>query len=262
MLLAIDAGNTNIVFAAYDGATLKGSWRCATDIRRTRDEFLVFLTQCMEVANLKRTDFKHSIIASVVPDLDFTLKTLCRKDFGSEPLMVGHGVDLGMNILLPRPQEVGADRIVNAVAAKHLYGAPLIILDFGTATTFDVVDDEGYRGGVIAPGINLSLEALHHAAAKLPRVNVDRPQRVIGTNTTEAMQSGVYWGYIGLIEGLVQRIREDYARHSNKPMKVVATGGLSPLFEAGTKVIQQVNGDLTLIGLRLIFEASQKKAAA
>ncbi|HVY13521.1 MAG TPA: type III pantothenate kinase [Alphaproteobacteria bacterium] len=263
MLLAIDAGNTNVVFAAFEGEVLKGSWRCATEVRRTRDEFCAFLDYCLHAAGLKRTDFKHAIIASVVPDLDFTLKTLCRQDFGCEPLIIAHGqCELGINVLLPRPQEVGADRLVNAVAARHLYGDPLVIIDFGTATTFDVVDQEGYRGGVIAPGINLSLEALHRAAAKLPRVNVDRPAHVIGTSTIEAMQSGIYWGYISLIEGLVERIGKDYARHSPKAMKVIATGGLSPLFQAGTKVIQHTNADLTLTGLRLIFARSQQKMAA
>ncbi|MBI3419745.1 MAG: type III pantothenate kinase [Proteobacteria bacterium] len=259
MLLAIDAGNTNIVFAAFEGEHLKGAWRCATDTKRTRDEFLLFLDHCLRSAGLKRASFKHSIIASVVPDLDFTLKTLCRHDFGNEPIIVGHGLcDLGIEVKLPRPHEVGADRLVNAVAARHLYGAPLIVIDFGTATTFDVVDEEGYRGGVIAPGINLSLDALHRAAAKLPRVNVDRPGRVIGTNTIEAMQSGIYWGYISLIEGLTERIIEEYGRHARKSMKVIATGGLSPLFQAGTKIIQHINGDLTLTGLRLIFARAQK----
>jgi type III pantothenate kinase len=263
MLLAIDAGNTNVVFAAFDGDVLKGAWRCATDTKRTRDEFAAFLEFCFNAAGLKRADFKAAIIASVVPDLDFTLKTLCRQDFGCEPLLVAHGnCDFGMEVLLPRPNEVGADRLVNAVAARHLYGSPLVIIDFGTATTFDVVDDEGYRGGVIAPGINLSLDALHRAAAKLPRVNVDRPQRVIGTNTIEAMQSGIYWGYVSLIEGMVERIREDYARHARKSMKVIATGGLSPLFQAGTKVIEHINSDLTLTGLRLIHNRAAKKLAA
>jgi type III pantothenate kinase len=260
MLLAIDAGNTNVVFAAFEGEVLKGSWRCATDIKRTRDEFAAFLSHCLGSAGLNRADFKAAVIASVVPDLDFTLKTLCRQDFGCEPLIVAHGTcNFGMDVMLARPQEVGADRLVNAVAARHLYGAPLIIIDFGTATTFDVVDKQGYRGGVISPGINLSLEALHHAAAKLPRVNVDRPQRVIGTNTIEAMQSGIYWGYISLIEGMVERIQKEFGPAT---MKVIGTGGLSPLFQAGTKIIEHINGDLTLTGLRLIHGNTAQRLAA
>lgn len=258
MLLAIDAGNTNVVFAVFDGEKLRGSWRSATEARRTKDEYVALLSFWLKEAGLEPSAISGAIIASVVPDLDFTLKTLCRQYFNAEPLMVGHGLDLGLKVLLPRAQEAGADRLVNAVGALARYKPPLVIIDFGTATTFDVVDEEGYRGGVIAPGINLSLEALHRAAAKLPRVNVDRPSRVIGTGTIEAMQSGVYWGYIGLIEGLIQRIRDEYKSVSNKPMTIIATGGLSPLFQGGTNVIQNIDLDLTLTGLRLIY-ARQKK---
>ncbi len=263
MLLAIDAGNTNIVFAVFSGEMLMGAWRTATDARRTRDEFSMFLAHCLRKEGLEAGDISSAIIASVAPDLDFTLKILCRQDFGCEPLIAGPDMaDPGIKILLPRPHEVGADRLVNAIAARHAYGAPLIIVDFGTATTFDVVDEAGYRGGVIAPGISLSLEALHRAAAKLPRVNVDRPAHVIGGNTTQAMQSGIYFGYIGLIEGLVARIRDEYARIAPERMKVVATGGLSPLFQAGTRIIEATDPDLTLTGLRLIHARSQKKAKA
>jgi type III pantothenate kinase len=259
MLLAIDAGNTNVVFAAFDGAVLKGAWRSATDPKRTKDEYHAFLNYWLKEAGIKPSDFNHAIIASVVPDLDFTLKTLCRQFFNCEPMIIGQTpMDLDIKPLLPRPHEVGADRLVNAVAACHLYGPPLVIIDFGTATTFDVVDAQGYRGGAIAPGINLSLQALHMAAAKLPRVNVDRPEKVIGTTTIEAMQSGVYWGYIGLIEGLIARIRKEYEAISPKPMTIIATGGLSPLFQTGTNVIQKVDMDLTLTGLRLIFEKNKK----
>jgi type III pantothenate kinase len=260
MLLAIDAGNTNIVFAAYENDQLKGAWRCATDSKRTRDEYEIFLLGCLSRAALKPADFTHTIFASVVPDLDFTLKSLSRQLFNCEPMVVAHGVvDLGINVLLPRANEVGADRLVNSVAARERYGLPLIIIDFGTATTFDIVDGEGYRGGVIAPGINLSLHALHQAAAKLPAVNVARPAKVIGTNTIEAMQSGVYWGYVSLIEGIVERIRAEYAKDHKEKMKVIATGGLSPLFQTGTPVIEHVDADLTLLGLRLIFERNRNK---
>ena len=259
MLLCIDAGNTNVVFAVYDGAALKGAWRSATDPKRTKDEYHAFLSHWLQEAGIKPSDISHAIIASVVPDLDFTLKTLCRTFFKCEPMIVGQTqMDLGIKTLLPRPHEVGADRLVNAVAASHIYGTPLVIIDFGTATTFDVVDGEGYRGGVIAPGINLSLQALHMAAAKLPRINVDRPEKVIGTTTIEAMQSGVYWGYISLIEGLIARIRAEYELISKKTITVIATGGLSPLFQTGTTIIQKVDMDLTLTGLRLIFEKNKK----
>lgn len=259
MLLCIDAGNTNVVFAAYDGAALKGAWRSATDPRRTKDEYHAFLSYWLKESGIAPDEVTHAIIASVVPDLDFTLKTLCRQFFKCEPMIVGQTpMELGINPLLPRPHEVGADRLVNAMAAVHTHDPPLIIIDFGTATTFDVVDGEGYRGGVIAPGINLSLQALHMAAAKLPRINVDRPEKVIGATTIEAMQSGVYWGYIGLIEGLVARIRVEYEATHKKHMTVIATGGLSPLFQTGTPIIQKVDMDLTLTGLRLIFEKNKK----
>lgn len=260
MLLAIDAGNTNIVFAVFEGETLKGAWRAASDPKRTKDEYAILLRHWLQEAGLAGAHIKSAIIASVVPDLDFTLKSLCRQLFSCEPLFIGNAaLDVGMKVLLPRPQEVGADRLVNAVAAAHQYPLPLVIIDFGTATTFDVVDEEGYRGGAIAPGINLSLEALHRAAAKLPRVNVDRPTHVIGTTTIEAMQSGIYWGYIGLIEGIVGRICAEYAHGRKGSMTVIATGGLSPLFQTGTQVIQHVDMDLTLNGLRLIHERQQKK---
>ncbi len=257
MLLAIDAGNTNIVFAVFDGATLKGAWRAASDTEKTRDEYTVLLSHWLASAGLKTADIKDIIISSVVPNIDFTLKTLCRDMFACEPMIVAYGqVELGLKVLLSRPHEVGADRLADAVAAKHLYGSPLIIIDFGTATTFGVLNEAGdYMGGVIAPGINLSLQALHMAAAKLPSVNVARPEKVIGTNTIEAMQAGVYWGYVGLIEGIVSRMKTEFG----KPMKVIATGGLSPLFHPGVKAIDKVDGELTLTGLRLIFEQTKKK---
>jgi type III pantothenate kinase len=247
MLLAIDSGNTNIVFAVYDGDTLRGEWRASTDSERTADELGVWLTQLLTIEGLNRLDITSAIIASVVPAMVFGLKTLCRRYFKCEPLVVGDdGVDLGLSILLDRPEEVGADRLVNAVAAHKYYKGPLIVIDFGTATTFDVVDETGnYCGGAIAPGINLSLEALHMAAAKLPRVAIGRPRQVIGRATVPAMQSGIFWGYVGLIEGLVKRIKDEFG----KEMLVVATGGLAPLFAEATKVINALDADLTLRGL-------------
>ena len=247
MLLTIDSGNTNIVFALYEGGKQRGVWRRANDNRRTADEYGVWLLQLMALAKLHPEDVDAAIIATVVPDTLFSLKGLARNYFQVDPLVVGDSdVELGIEALVDTPESVGADRLVNAVAAHEAYGGPLIILDFGTATTFDVVNADGnYVGGVIAPGINLSIEALHRAAAMLPRVSVERPQTVIGTRTTPAMQSGIYWGYVGLIEGLVRRIRDEYGEE----LRVVATGGLAPLFEAATDIIEKVDKDLTLRGL-------------
>lgn len=247
MLLAIDSGNTNIVFAVFDGDTVRGEWRSSTTTDRTADEFGVWLTQLMSLADMKPKDIDAAIIATVVPATLFSLKTLCRKYFGIDPLVVGEPeVKLGLSVHLDRPEEVGADRLVNAVAAHKCYPGPLIVIDFGTATTFDVIDADGnYCGGAIAPGPNLSLEALHAAAAKLPRVAIGRPKQVIGKATVPAMQSGVFWGYIGLIEGLVARIQAEFGA----TMTVVATGGLAPLFNDATKVIQYIDSDLTLRGL-------------
>lgn len=247
MLLAIDSGNTNIVFAVFDGTEKRGEWRASSDPRRTADEYGVWLTQLMGLDGIGRADVNHGIVATVVPETLYSLKTLCRKYFGCEPLIVGEpDVDLGIEVLVDSPDDVGADRLINAGAAHRRYGGPLIVIDFGTATTFDVIDDDGnYFGGVIAPGINLSLDALHKAAAKLPRVAVQKPDRVIGKRTVPAMLSGVYWGYVGLIEGLVARIKAEYG----KDMKVVATGGLAPLFAGATGVIEHLDTDLTLRGL-------------
>ena len=247
MLLAIDVGNTNTVFALYEDNEAVADWRIATDTRRTADEYFVWLNHLMTLNSVGAKAIKDVIIATVAPQTLFNLKTLARKYFNSEPLVIGEpDCDVGMEIRLTRPSEIGADRIVNARAARSKYGPNLIIIDFGTATTFDVVDDDGaYAGGVIAPGVNLSLEALEKAAAKLPRVAVDRPKRVIGNDTVSAMQSGVYYGYVGLIEGVSRRI---IAEHG-KDMKVIATGGLSPLFAAGTDSIDDVDDSLTMRGL-------------
>ncbi|OSQ42419.1 type III pantothenate kinase [Thalassospira sp. MCCC 1A01428] len=252
MLLAIDAGNTNIVFAVFDGDTIKGQWRCSTTVERTADELGVWLHHLFELSGVPRTAISGAIIATVVPAAEFSLKTLCRQYFNVEPMVVGTpNVDLKMKIIMDRPSEVGADRLVNAVAAHRLFGGPLVVLDFGTATTFDVVDGQGnYLGGVIAPGVNLSIKALHMAAAQLPMVAVEAPGNVVGKNTIEAMQSGVYWGYISMIEGLLMRIRHQ----QNEPaMKVVATGGLAPLFARAIDEIGHSHGDLTMMGLLMIY---------
>lgn len=249
MLLAFDAGNTNVVAAIHDGAGWRGVWRIATDPQRTSDEYAVWLLSLLNLAGLRREAVDAAVIGTVVPAALYHLRRLCRDWFDVEPLVVRSTLDWGFEIRVDTPEEVGADRLLNALAAHARYQGPLIVIDFGTATTFDVVDaDGGYHGGVIAPGINLSLEALHRAAARLPRIGMGRPQAVIGRNTIAAMQSGVYWGYVGMVEGLVARIRAEF----DAPLKVIATGGLAPLLAEGTTVIEQIDTDITLEGLRLL----------
>lgn len=253
MLLAIDSGNTNIVFAVFDDAgAVLGEWRSSTTGNRTADELGVWLERLMQLEGLERSAIDAAIIATVVPATLFPLKTLCTKYFGCEAMVVGDaGVELGIDVKVDRPDDVGADRLVNAAAAHEKHGGPLIIIDFGTATTFDVTDVEGsYVGGVIAPGVNLSVEALYQAAAKLPRVAVERPETVIGRATVPAMQSGIYWGYVSLIEGIVSRIR---AENGHPDMPVIATGGLAPLFAEATDSIDTIDPDLTLRGLFAIY---------
>jgi len=259
MLLAIDAGNTNIVFAVYDGEAIRCEWRAVTKTARTADEYAVLLSPLLALNGLKFSDLQSAIIATVVPAALFDLRQLCRRYLNCEPLVVKDpNVDLGIKIRIDRPEAVGADRLVNAVAAHERYKGALIVLDFGTATTFDIVGENGdYEGGVIAPGINLSAEALHKAAAMLPRVALSRTQAVIGKDTVPAMQSGLYWGYIGLIEGLVARIKTEYA----KPMTVIATGGLAKVFYKQTPAIDHLDADLTIRGLILIHARNTAKAA-
>jgi type III pantothenate kinase len=258
MLLAINANNTNTSFAMWEGAELKGSWRIATNGRRTADEYVVWLDHLLSLEELSRGAVDGVVIGSVVPDANFNLLTFSRRYCRTDPVIVGEkGVKLGTRALVDRPEEVGADRLVNTVAAHDRYQGPLIIVDFGTATTFDVVDAGGnYVGGVIAPGINLSLTALHMAAAKLPSVRISRTERVIGTDTVSCMQSGIYWGYIGLVEGLVGRIKSEFGA----PMRTVGTGGLAPLFAGATDSIEQVDPDLTLWGLRLIYQLNSSSS--
>jgi type III pantothenate kinase len=251
MLLVVDAGNTNVVFAVHDQGGWRGSWRIRTDAQRTSDEYAVWLLTLIEHAGLKREDISAAVIGTVVPAALYHLRRLCRDWFSVEPLIARAALDWGFEIKVDNPNEVGADRLLNALAGHKHFGGPLIVVDFGTATTFDIVDKEGcYLGGVIAPGVNLSLEALHSAAARLPRIGMGRPQSVIGRSTVPAMQSGVYWGYIGLIEGLLGRIKAEFGG----PMKVVATGGLAPLFSEGTMMIEHIEPDLTLDGLRMLAE--------
>jgi type III pantothenate kinase len=256
MLLAINANNTNTVFAVWASDQLRGAWRAATDAKRTADEYVVWLDHLLALEGLTRRDLAGTIIASVVPEANFNLVTLCRRYCKSDPLVVGEpGVLLGARALVDRPEEVGADRLVNTVAAHDRYKGPLVVVDFGTATNFDVVDGEGnYCGGVIAPGINLSLTALHLAAAKLPSVRIRRIDHVIGKDTVACMQSGVFWGYVGLVEGLVTRIAKEFGQK----MRVVATGGLAPLFEGATSVVEHIDPNLALWGLRLVYERNRK----
>ncbi len=257
MLLAIDSGNTNIVFALIDGEALRGEWRASSDAKRTPEDHIVWLTQVMALDGFQRGDVTGVIIATVVPQSLFSLKTLCRRYFGTEPLVVGEpGVEIGVAAAVDTPSEVGADRLINAAAAHRRYGGPLVVIDFGTATTFDVVDGAGtYCGGIIAPGVNLSLDALHTAAARLPRVAIERPARVIGKSTVGAMLSGIYWGYVGMIEGLVARIEAEFGA----PMKVIATGGLAPLFDHATDRIQHLDPQLTIRGLAEIHRRSTSR---
>jgi type III pantothenate kinase len=247
MLLAVDVGNTNVVFALCEGDVIRAQWRIRTDIHRTADEYAVWLYTLMAQAKLETTDIKSAIVSSVVPDANFAIKTFIRNHMHCDPYLVVSGeVEVGMPIRIDNPRELGADRLINAYAAWMQTKKPLIVIDFGTATTFDVVSGTGeYLGGVIAPGINLSLEALQKAAAKLHGVAITHPTTVIGRTTTTAMQSGIFYGYAGLIEGIVSRIKAE----RGEAIHVIATGGLAPLYAQATPVIDAVDPDLTIRGL-------------
>lgn len=257
MLLAIEQGNTNTLFAVHDGDRWTAQWRTATQSTRTADEYAVWLFQLLSMAGLTLNSFDDCIISSVVPQSIFNLRNLARRYLKVEPLVIGENADLGISVRIDRPSEAGADRLVNAIGAHATYDGPLIVIDSGTATTFDIVgEDGGFEGGVIAPGINLSMEALHSAAARLPRIAIQKPERVIGTNTVGAMQSGVFWGYIGLIEGLVARIKAE----RGETMTVVGTGGVASLFHGATKAIDHFDPDLTIRGMLEIWRRNRAKA--
>ena len=259
MLLAIEQGNTNTLFAIHDGNEWTAQWRSSTESSRTADEYAVWLMQLVHLQGLTLDSFKACIISSVVPQSIFNLRNLSRRYLKVEPLVIGDNAELGVEVRIEKPSEAGADRLVNAVGGFMSYGGPLIIIDSGTATTFDVVGADGaFEGGVIAPGVNLSMQALHTAAAKLPRVAIQRPDRIIGKDTVGAMQAGVFWGYIGLIEGLISRIKEEYGQ----PMKVVATGGVVSLFEGATDAIDIFDGDLTIRGMLEIYRRNTPISAA
>ena len=255
MLLAIDVGNTNAIFAVHDGKNIVGEWRCSTNYRRTADEYFVWLKQLMAHQNIDDV-IDEVIICSTVPRVVFNLRVLADRYFNCKPLVVGKPeVEIGVPVRVDEGTAVGPDRLANTVAAYDLYGGNVIVVDFGTGTNFDVVGHDGaYEGGPIAPGINLSVRAMHEAAAALPHIDVSKPAKVIGTNTVASMQSGIYWGYIGLIEGLCKRISQE----RDQEMKAVATGGLSTLFAQDCDVLEIINTDLTIHGLVLIAELNRK----
>lgn len=254
MLLAADVGNTNVVFALFDGREIKARWRIATDPRRTGDEYAVWLLQLLGIEGVAREAITQIIVGAVVPRAVHNLAVLAEKYFGITPLIAGEGrADWGISVDVDEPRSLGADRALNAIAAHAKYDGDLIVVDFGTATTFDAVDFNGaYKGGIIAPGINLSLDALVGNTAKLPRIAIEAPRTdsVIGTNTEDQMLIGVFWGYVAMMEGLIARIRAEIGR----PAKVVATGGLAILFDQHTEIFDAVDTDLTLEGLAILAE--------
>jgi type III pantothenate kinase len=254
MLLAVDIGNTNITIGVFDSSKLKATWRVATGVHRMPDEYASLLLHLFEHEGVTASKITDAILCSVVPPLTGVFEEMCRRYLKVSPVMVEAGIKTGVRISMDNPREVGADRIVNAVAAHQLYGGAVIVIDLGTATTFDAVSKEGdYLGGAIAPGIAIATEALFAKTAVLPRVDLTHPKRAIGRNTVAAMQSGIVFGYAGLIEGVVARIKEELGDKA----KVVATGGYAELLASETRAIDEVNLDLTLIGLRLIHEMNK-----
>ena len=257
MLLAIDCGNTNTVFSICNGDEFIATWRPATEHQRTADQYYVWLLSLMNL-NKVNAEIRNVIISSTVPRVVFNLRVLADRYFGTRAMVVGKSdCDIPLDVRVDSGAGVGSDRLVNTVAGYDLFGGNLIIVDFGTATTFDVVDHDGaYIGGVIAPGVNLSLEALHQEAAALPHVDIARPEKVIGTNTVMCMQSGVFWGYIGLVKEICQRIITEHGSE----MRIISTGGLGPLLQSAEKVFDEWKDDLTMHGLRLIFEHNENLA--
>ncbi len=255
MIFVFDIGNTNIVLGVYKGEELIHHWRIETNRYKTEDEYGMIIKSLFEHGNLTFSDIDGIIISSVVPPIMFSIERMCEKYFHIKPLVVGPGIKTGLNIKYENPREVGADRIVNAVAAIHEYGSPLIIVDFGTATTYCYINEEKqYLGGAIAPGINISTEALYSRAAKLPRIEIARPDHIVGKNTVAAMQSGILYGYVGQVEGIVKRMKE---QSKERPM-VIATGGLANLIAHESNVIDVVDPLLTLKGLKLIYKRNKE----
>jgi type III pantothenate kinase len=255
MLLAIDCGNTNTVFSIWDGIKFISNWRIATSHKRTADQYYVWLTTLMELNGIKN-EIDEMVISSTVPRVVFNLRVLSDKYFGTRPLVVGRAdCRLPISVRVDNGTAVGPDRLVNTVSGFDLFGGDLIIVDFGTATTFDVVDADGaYIGGSIAPGVNLSLEALHQAAAALPHVDITIPQFAIGTNTVACMQSGIFWGYVGLVREICDRIKAEHLR----PMKIISTGGLAPLFQQSVKLFDAFEDELTMHGLTVIHKFNKE----
>jgi type III pantothenate kinase len=258
MLLAVDAGNTNVVFALVEGGEIRARWRIATDPRRTADEYAVWLSQLLSLEGYDRSAVTGVIVGTVVPRALHNLQVLSSKYFGTEAVIAGQGrAEWGFQLDVEEPGSLGADRALNVIAGHARHAGDLIIIDFGTATTFELVDYSGaYKGGIIAPGINLSLDALVTAAAKLPRIAISAPATtsVIGRNTVDQMHIGIYWGYVAMIEGLVARLKAEVGR----PLKVIATGGLAVLFEKHTSVFDTIEPDLTIQGLAMLWERSQQ----
>lgn len=256
MLLVIDVGNTNTVFALHSGTDWVSSWRSATDATRTADDYAVWLGTLMRMETLELSQITGCIISSVVPQAKFNFRNLSRRYFDAEPIFVGEpSTKLDVPIRIRRPEQVGADRLVAAIGAHQLYEGAKLVIDSGTATTFDVVGpDGGFEGGIISPGINLSMRALHDAAAQLPRIAIQRPPQVIGQDTISAMQSGVFWGYVDLIDGLVTRVKAEYSA----PLKVIATGGVASLFEGASETIDHFDQSLMEVGLLEVYRRNQK----
>jgi type III pantothenate kinase len=254
MLLVVDVGNTNTVLGLYEGEQLVRSWRLTTERQRTTDEYGILCRNLFDLADVRWDRITAIAIASVVPPLNHTLRRMSVVYFGVEPLFIDPATNSGMPVRYNPPTDVGADRIVNGVAAFARYGGPCIVVDFGTATTFDAISREGeYLGGVICPGVMVSAEALFARAARLPRVEIARPERVVGTTTVGSIQSGLYFGYVGLVDGILRRMLEELGEGT----KVIATGGLASLIGKGTELIETVDPDLTLAGLRLIYERNK-----
>lgn len=254
MLLCVDIGNTNIVIGLYRGQELVAHWRLSTDQARMPDEYGLVITTLVERAGFKTTDISGIVLASVVPPVSDTIIEMLREYIGLDPLVVGSGVKTGVAIRIDNPREVGADRVINAAAAYRLYGGPACIVDFGTATTFDALSAAGeYLGGAIAPGVRLAADALFRGTAKLPRVDLQRPTRAIGTNTVDSMRSGILFGYVGLVEGMVARFRQELGAST----RIIATGGLAEIIARETSVIEVVDPWLTLKGLRMIYELNR-----
>jgi type III pantothenate kinase len=257
MLLTLDVGNTNTVFAVFKDGVLLHTWRLSTVAHRTADEYAIWLKHMFADVSLILENVSGAIISCVVPEAQYPLRKFCADCIHATPLIVGEEpLDLGIGVKTDNPAEVGADRLVNAAEAWHRYQKPLVVVDFGTATTFDIVNKNGdYVGGVIAPGVHLSIQALHRAAAKLPSIRVRRPEKVVGKNTITAMESGVYHGYMGMVDGIITAIRTELGYD----LTVIATGGLATLYAEGSRDIEQAVDDLTISGLKTIFERNTKE---